>query len=87
MSTTPTGRLADIVGRHQDELLSEWAKAQRSATSHRTDVVTDADLARESAELLSLLQRALANGDVGNIDGPGWEAVRDFLGSLTRSRA
>src|SRR6476660_2665192 len=89
MSTTHTSRLADVVGRHQDELLNGWVQAQQSATSSRMDLINDVDLARESRELLGLLQRALADadGDGRGIDGPRWEPVRDFLSGLSRSRA
>ncbi|HEV7176708.1 MAG TPA: RsbRD N-terminal domain-containing protein, partial [Solirubrobacteraceae bacterium] len=87
MSTTPTSRLTDIVSRHQEELLNEWVQAQRSAAARRMDLISDVDLVRESRELLGLLQRALADGDGSDIDGPRWEPVRDFLSGLSRSRA
>jgi rsbT co-antagonist protein RsbR len=87
MSTTPTSRLADVVNRHQDELLSEWVQAQQLMTSRRMGLITDADLERESRELLGLLQRALADGDGTSVDGPQWDPVRDFLSGLSRSRA
>ena len=87
MSTTPTSRLTDIVSRHQEELLNEWVQAQRSAAARRVDLLSDVDLVRESRELLGLLQRALADGDDSDIDGPRWEPVRDFLSGLSRSRA
>ena len=87
MSTTPTSRLAEVVNRHQDELLDEWVRAQQSSGSRRIDLITDVDLERDSRELLGLLQRALAEGDGSGIDGPRWEPVRDFLSGLSRSRA
>jgi rsbT co-antagonist protein RsbR len=87
MSTTPTSRLADIVSRHQDDLLHEWVQTQQAARSRRSDLISDADLTRDSRELLGLLREALPDGDVRDIDGPGWEPVRDFLSGLSRSRA
>ena len=87
MSTTPTSRLADVVSRHQDELLGEWVQAQHSASARRMDLISDVDLVRESRELLGLLQRALEADDTGDIEGPHWESVRDFLSGLSRSRA
>ena len=69
MSTTPTSRLADVVNRHQDELLEEWVQAQHSSASRRMDLIADVDLVRDSRELLGLLQRALADGDGSGIDG------------------
>jgi rsbT co-antagonist protein RsbR len=86
MSTTPTSQLAEIVGRYQEELLHDWIQAQQAATQ-RLDLISDIDLQQESRELLALLQRALADGDVRNVDGPRWEPVRDFLIGLSRSRA
>ena len=44
MSTTPTSRLADVVGRHQEDLLNEWVQAQQSDTSRRMDLIGDVDL-------------------------------------------
>jgi rsbT co-antagonist protein RsbR len=87
MSTTPTSRLADIVSRNQDELLRDWLHAQQAAPLRRTGLISAVDLEQDSRELLSLLQRALADGDVREIDGPRWEPVRDFLSGLSRSRA
>jgi rsbT co-antagonist protein RsbR len=87
MSTTPTSRLADVVSRHQDDLLNEWVQAQQSATSRRMDLLSDIDLVRESRELLGLLQRALADSDGMGVEGPRLEPVRDFLSGLSRSRA
>ena len=87
MSTTPTSRLAEVVNRHQDELLDEWVRTQQSSGSRRIDLITDVDLERDSRELLGLLQRALAEGDGSGIDGPRWEPVRDFLSGLSRTRA
>ena len=87
MSTTPTSRLADVVSRHQEELLEEWVQAQQSSASRRMDLITDVDLVRDSRELLGLLQRALADGDSSGIEGSRWEPVRDFLSGLSRTRA
>jgi rsbT co-antagonist protein RsbR len=87
MSTTPASRLADVVSRHQEELLDEWVQAQQAAASRRMDLIGDVDLVTESRELLGLLQRALGEGDGGGTDGPRWEPVRDFLSGLSRSRA
>jgi rsbT co-antagonist protein RsbR len=56
-------------------------------TSRRMGLITNADLERESRELLGLLQRALADGDGTSVDGPQWDPVRDFLSGLSRSRA
>jgi rsbT co-antagonist protein RsbR len=87
MSTTPTSRLAEIVSRYHEELLHDWIETQQAAASQRLDLISDIDLEQESRELVALLQRALADGDVSDVDRPTWEPVRDFLSGLSRSRA
>ncbi|HEY1510465.1 MAG TPA: STAS domain-containing protein [Solirubrobacteraceae bacterium] len=87
MSTTPTSRLAEIVGRYHEELLHDWIEAQQAAASQRPDLISDIDLQQESRELVALLQGALADGDVSDVDRPTWEPIRDFLSGLSRSRA
>jgi rsbT co-antagonist protein RsbR len=87
MSTTPTSRLADIIERHQEDLLQDWVQAQQAAVTRRIDLISDIDLEHDSRELLRLFQRALLDGDHRDIDGPRWDPIRDFLGGLSRTRA
>jgi rsbT co-antagonist protein RsbR len=87
MSAGPNSRLAEIVGRHRDDLLSEWLRVQQGATSRRADLISDLELARESREFLGCLEAALQEGDAREIEGSGWQPVRAFLSGLSRGRA
>jgi len=85
MATTQPGLLADLIARHEDALLEEWIEGQQRAMTRRRDMIGDEDLERDSREFLRLLRGALAEDtDPG---GPAFGRVRDYLASLSRSRA
>ena len=68
------------------ELLTEWLKEQLAATTLRTDLMKENELREQSRELLGLLQSAVRNGDLENIEGAEWTALREFLARVSRSR-
>ena len=71
----------------QDALLQEWVQEQRAAGTLRADLISDADLRRESADFIALLAGASAEGLGADIQTPGWRPVLDFLADLSASRA
>jgi rsbT co-antagonist protein RsbR len=79
--------ISDIIHRQRDELLPEWIRSQRDMGASRRDVVDERDLERQSGQFLALLGEAMQNGDAGDLNGPGWRAVRDVLADVSRSRA
>jgi rsbT co-antagonist protein RsbR len=79
--------LRKILTQNQQELLSEWVRAQLSATSLRSDLMKESELRDQSRELLSLVQSATESGSLTQTDGPQWAPVRDFLARVSRSRA
>jgi rsbT co-antagonist protein RsbR len=87
MNAGPNSRLAEIVRRHRDDLLSEWLRVQQGAASRRADLISDLELARESREFLGCFEAALQEGDVRDIEGSEWQPVRAFLSCLSRGRA
>jgi rsbT co-antagonist protein RsbR len=84
MATTQPG-LSDLIARHEDDLLADWLDGQRAAPNRRRDLVPDEQLERDSREFLRLLRRALADGN--DLTGTASEPLRDFLASLSASRA
>ena len=79
--------LRKIITQYQKELLAEWVQAQLAATTLRSDLMKEAELREQSRELLSLLQAAIGTGSLTHIDGPQWNAVREFLTHMSKSRA
>jgi rsbT co-antagonist protein RsbR len=83
--TNPTQTLTNILA-NEPRVLSAWIERQLAATSRRADLVSEADLRRESAEFLKAFREALQNGASENVDGPGWAPVRELLVEISRVR-
>src|SRR5204863_429654 len=62
-----------------------WTKTMKASGSGRDARISESELQSQGKEFLSLLQQTMqtANGD---IDGPAWRPMRDFLDALSRSR-
>jgi rsbT co-antagonist protein RsbR len=79
--------LRQILSKSQKELLIEWVQTQLAGDSVRSDLMKESELKEQSREFLGLFQEAVKAGDVNSIGGEAWTAVREFLDSISRSRA
>jgi rsbT co-antagonist protein RsbR len=86
MPTPDTTLLPSILEKHEKELLGNWTARQLSAPSLRRDLLSDGQLREQSSEFLALLRRAVQSGS-DELQSPSWQPVREFLASLSRSRA
>ena len=80
------GRLADLIRKHEADLLNDWIKEQLAALTLRPDLLSESELREQSRALLSALRTALGKGG-GEIGGAEWAPVRELLGDVSRSRA
>ncbi len=87
MKLVSAGHLANALQQNERELLAEWSELQLSDTTLRADLLNESDLREQSRQFLNLLQKGTQSGELDNITGPEWGAVRDFLGDLSRKRA
>ncbi len=87
MATERSAKLQEILAKSEKEILEEWLKGQMAATTLRKDLLSEADLRRESAEFLSLFAQAISSGTLEEIANQAWAGPRDFLVRLSRSRA
>ena len=87
MPTTKSNRIADILARHGQPILEEWLREQLAALSARQDLISEADLRRQSAEFLALFTSACRSGNLTDITAPEWKPSCGFLGNVSRSRA
>jgi rsbT co-antagonist protein RsbR len=79
------GRLATIFGQHTEKILAEWI-AEMSNATRRGDLIRDADLRAECSRFLQLLRRA-SETDGANFQAPSFDAVREILADMSRSRS
>jgi rsbT co-antagonist protein RsbR len=72
---------------NEQELLGEWVQLQLAATTLRSDLISERELREQSREFISLLRPAIATGTAYSASSETWAPVREFLTSLSRSRA
>jgi rsbT co-antagonist protein RsbR len=80
-------RIPEILRKHEAELLGDWVAAQQQGSGRHRDLLSDRELESQSREFIGLLRAAAQDGDLTQVaTAPGWSAVRDMLGSISRSR-
>ena len=88
MSNDGTTRLPEILAKCQSDILTDWLTEQVAILGHRHRAqLRESELRDQSAQFLSDVTAAAQSGDITNTSAPAWATVRDFLGSLSRSRA
>lgn len=80
-------RLAEIVARHENELLQEWMQRQKESLSARRDRISEPQLHANSQDFLRALGDALYRNASADIGKPEWSSMRDLLGEISRQRA
>jgi rsbT co-antagonist protein RsbR len=86
MPDSAPSRLAEIIVRHERAILDDWLRRQSETLGRRRDLVSDHDLAQQSASFLNSICRALPSGSL-DISAGSWQAVRDTLDQVGTSRA
>ncbi len=79
-------RIPEVIRKYENEILNDWVRLQMASITRRSDLLSEGDLRRESAEFLAALGAAVQSGNVGNVDAPEWRPVREMLEGLSRSR-
>jgi rsbT co-antagonist protein RsbR len=86
MAKQPPSRLPELLAANQEALLEDWLREQRGALTARADLLSEADLRRQSSEFLGLLTGAARSANLADIGEAGWKTTLDFLGDMTRRR-
>ena len=81
----PRTSLAQLLVTHEQSILTEWINLQLKGTTLRADLMSERDLREESRKFLTLVREALRGGE--DIHSVSWTPVREFLASLSMSRA
>jgi rsbT co-antagonist protein RsbR len=89
MTLSSHSQLPAILRQHQRDILSEWLRLQSRSVATRRELISEADLERESSEFLGSFIKAAESGGAARDDlsGPAWQPVREMLERLSRSRA
>ena len=80
-------RLPEIIRTHEQAILHEWMQRQTESIVTRRDLMSEADLHRQSREFLSAFIRASESGGLDDVNGPAWTNIRETLDRMSESRA
>ena len=80
-------RVAQILEKHERDLLASWVDGQLKASFTRRDLISEAELREQSREFLRRLREAAVGGSLDDIDSAKWEPVREHLRALSTDRA
>jgi rsbT co-antagonist protein RsbR len=78
-------RLAEILIKHESDLLADWTREQVAALGAAASRIKEGELREQCSHFLRLLQEATQSGDA-DVKGPNWQHVRAMLGDVSRSR-
>jgi rsbT co-antagonist protein RsbR len=83
---TANSRLAEVLEKREQEITDRWIE-QQQATGRKLTPAEREQAARQSREFVRALKGALQHNASGDISGPAWAGVRDFLVDLSSRRA
>lgn len=86
MNENGSSHLLEILTKHENMLLNEWAKEQLAAGIRRDDLMREGEMRDQSTEFLRLLRDAIQSGNLTNFQATEWSSTKALLTSLTRSR-
>jgi len=86
LTTSGSSIIAEIVRKHEADLLADWVRQQATSTGRRDDLINESNLREQCREFLSLFRQALAGDGGADNDSEAWEPVRDMLRSVSESR-
>jgi rsbT co-antagonist protein RsbR len=85
MAATTHAIISRTLEQHEDALLSDWLAEQHAATS-QAGKIKDAELRQQCSEFLGLLRTAVRSAEGTDLQGPGWDALKSLLETVSRSR-
>lgn len=86
MSNDGHSRLADVIRRHEADLISEWVDVQVAELRSSSHVLRETQIREECIEFLGSLREAMERSDGRYISSPEFSRVRENLESICSSR-
>jgi rsbT co-antagonist protein RsbR len=87
MSPDRKSRIAELLGRHEKELVRAWIDRQLASAATRHDPISEGELREQSSQFLRHLRDAAIAAGTDDLEGSQWDALRELLGEISRSRA
>jgi rsbT co-antagonist protein RsbR len=87
MDNTSKNRLARMIAQHESDLLAEWIREQTTVSPRQLALMKESELREQCAEFLKVLRAVLQGGYSDDLNSAEWGPAREFLASVSRSRA
>ena len=87
MAQKGENKIVAILKKYEKEILSDWLKEQMASLTKREDLMSDFELMKQSENFLILFMQALQKEGAGSFENSQWDAPRELLGNISRSRA
>lgn len=87
MSAAPKTKLADVLKNSESDLLNDWIKQQLSSAALRSELMKESELREQSAQFLRHFREAIQTGNVSDVSGSEWTALKNLLSEISGSRA
>ena len=87
MGTVAGSSIHNVIGKHQQDILSEWIRLLKEAGATGGGRLKEAELQTQCQGFLAALREATGPGDGSNLQGASFAPLRDLLGEMSRSRA
>ena len=85
MADPNESKIAKVVEQYESEILAEWIREMSRGIGKGAGVISESELRTQAGEFLNLFRRAVRGG-AGDTDGADWNAVREMLATVSRSR-
>ena len=79
-------RIPEVARTHKQDILKEWMSVQTQGASARRDLISEAELQRQSSDFLEAFVRALET-EGPDMNRSGWTGAKDVLRRVAASRA
>ena len=86
MTPVESSVLPSVLQKEQAAILESWIQNQLTATTMRSDLISEADLREQSREFLEHIVRGVRVGGTAEISHPAWQPAREMLASISASR-
>jgi rsbT co-antagonist protein RsbR len=87
MASDRKTRIPEILKTHEADLVAEWIKEQTASIAEGIGRLKEGELREQCTSFLRLLQQATQSDRLTDIGGQDWQAVRERLGEISRSRS
>lgn len=87
MATQRFAQVAKVLATDQVGVVDSWLGKMAASGVRRDDLMKESELRQQANDFVRLFREALASDPEGDGNGPAWTAVREMLGTTSRSRA